>query len=272
VRNKLSIAIPVRNGEIFLKQTLDCIPNSCTVIVSDNLSTDSTFTITMNSNIDRVIQPNSVLSMSENWNFVTSQVTSEYFRLCSHDDLINPLSLQAHVDMLDNDLEAVAVFSRRDFLFTLDKKEIVLKQKKYHEKVYRTPIDLMKQICLTGSNPIGETFAVTFRTKFFSSGLLCWRGLEPIHELDTYLTACGFGKIIECDVSAGQFRVHINSYSGGISNYLSQARAHRQWLSKHPDYRLLGLKYRLQFQVSSRFRAIVRTFLFTYLRLAARWR
>lgn len=268
---KLSIAIPVRNGEAFLQQTLDCIPTSCTVIVSDNLSDDSTLEIVKNSNVNQVVQPRKVLGMAQNWNFVTSQVNSEYFRLCSHDDLISAESVQAHVNMLDNHPHAVAVFSRRDFLFTLDKKVISRGQNKYRKRMYQNPVDLMKQICISGTNPIGETFAVTFRTELFSSGLLSWRGVEQIHELDTYLLACRFGTLLECDVSAGKFRIHINSYSGRLTNYFKQAAAHRSWLRVQSEYPTLGLTYRIMFQFTSRFRAIVRTVLFSYLRLVSKW-
>ncbi len=153
MRTKLSIIIAVRNGDLFLKQTLDCIPNSCDLIISDNLSTDSTLEIATKSNVARVVQPKEFLSMSQNWNFVTSHVNTEYFRLCGHDDLINPESLQAHVNMLENHPEAVAVFSRRDFLFTIGKKEICLPKKKFNNKIYQSPIDLIRQICVTGTNP-----------------------------------------------------------------------------------------------------------------------
>jgi glycosyltransferase involved in cell wall biosynthesis len=268
---RLSIVIPVRNGEKFLKQTLDCIPNSYDVIVSDNLSNDSTHRIAKDSNAILVVQPERVLSMSENWNFVTSYATSEYFRLCGHDDLINAESLQEHVYLLENHPEVVAVFSRRDFLFTLGKKNVTLRQKKYHNKSYQNPIDLMRQICVTGTNPIGEPFVVTFRTKFFLNGSLTWRGLDSIHELDTYLTACSFGKILECNVSAGQFRLHINSDSGSLNNYFRQANLHRRWLRNHPEYLKLQLKYKVLFQFSSRYRAVVRGLLFTCLKLVNKW-
>jgi glycosyltransferase involved in cell wall biosynthesis len=271
VRTKLSIAIAVRNGDVFLKQTLDCIPNSCDLIISDNLSTDSTFEIVTKSNAARIVQPVEVLSMSQNWNFVTSHVTTEYFRLCGHDDLINPESLQAHIYILDNHPEAVAVFSRRDFLFTMGKKEISLRKRKFNNKIYQSPIDLIRQICVTGTNPIGEPFVITFRTSFFSNGWLSWRGIDPIHELDTYLAACSFGKIVECDVSAGQYRVHINSYSGNLDNYFRQAAAHRKWLQEQPEYSDLELKYKVLLQFSSRLRAIVRTILFAYMRAVNRW-
>ena len=271
MRTKLSIAIAVRNGDLFLKQTLDCIPNSYDVIISDNLSVDSTLEIATRSNAARVVQPVDILSMSQNWNFVTSHVSTEYFRLCGHDDLINPESLQAHVNMLDNHPEAVAVFSRRDFLLTIGKKEVTLRKKKFNNKIYHSPIDLIRQICITGTNPIGEPFVITFRTNFFSNGWLSWRGLDPIHELETYLTACSFGKILECDVSAGQYRVHINSYSGNLKNYFRQATAHRKWLREQLEYSSLELKYRALLQFSSRLRAIIRTVLFAYMRAANRW-
>ena len=271
MRTKLSIVIAVRNGDLFLKQTLDCIPNSYDLIISDNLSTDSTLEIATKSNVARVVQPKEFLSMSQNWNFVTSHVNTEYFRLCGHDDLINSESLQAHVNMLENHPEAVAVFSRRDFLFTIGKKEICLPKKKFNNKIYQSPIDLIRQICVTGTNPIGEPFVITFRTSFFSQGLLSWRGLDPIHELDTYLTACSFGKILECDISAGQYRVHTNSYSGNLKNYFRQATAHRKWLHGQFEYADLELKYRALLQFSSRLRAIIRTLLFAYMRAANRW-
>ena len=87
-KNKVTVAIPVRNGSDYLAETLNFLKNASIseILISNNFSTDNTESIVKDFQNVRVIKPPTPLKMAENWNFVTRHVNTEYFRLVSHDD------------------------------------------------------------------------------------------------------------------------------------------------------------------------------------------
>lgn len=92
---KVSIGLPVFNGESFLHESLNSLlGQTCEdfeIIVSDNASTDSTANIiaeykALDSRIRYVRQPQNI-GASENFLFVLSQARAELFMWASHDDI-----------------------------------------------------------------------------------------------------------------------------------------------------------------------------------------
>lgn len=101
---KLSIGVPAFNQGAFLRETLESIlrqtPPFHEIVVSNNHSTDSTADVLAAMDMEhpgriRVVVPAQHLSMVQNWNFVASHLTGDWFSLLSSDDLVLPGFVQA---------------------------------------------------------------------------------------------------------------------------------------------------------------------------------
>ena len=119
-RPKLTIGLPVYNGENYLAEALDCLLaqtiSDFELILSDNASTDGTETIARkyaarDSRIHYVRQP---MNRGAGWNFSETfrLARGEYFKWAAHDDLCAPGFLERCIERLDHDPTTVLCFSR----------------------------------------------------------------------------------------------------------------------------------------------------------------
>jgi glycosyltransferase involved in cell wall biosynthesis len=112
---RLSIGLPVYNGENFLAESLDALLGQTyedfELIISDNASTDGTADICrgyqkQDSRIRYIRQPRNI-GLQPNHNFVVRQARGELFKMASHDDLYARDLLKRCVDALDQHPEVV---------------------------------------------------------------------------------------------------------------------------------------------------------------------
>ena len=112
---RVSIGIPVYNGENYLRQALDSILDQSfedfEVIISDNASTDATEEIcrayaAKDARIHYFRNPSNVGSTG-NFNSVFHRARGEYFKWAAHDDVISPDFLKRSVQVLDTDPSVV---------------------------------------------------------------------------------------------------------------------------------------------------------------------
>lgn len=117
---KVSLGIPVYNGERFLRQTLDiCLgqtyPN-LEIVVSDNASTDSTESIVREyqAKDDRIRYERQEKNRGAAWNFnrVFGMATGKYFKWAASDDLFTLDYVEKAVAVLESDPEVVWVHSK----------------------------------------------------------------------------------------------------------------------------------------------------------------
>lgn len=116
---RLSIGLPVYNGEVFLAESLDALLGQSfedfELIISDNASTDATEDIcrqyaASDPRICYVRQPRN-LGCSWNHNFVVGQARGDLFKWASHDDLYARDLLRRCVDALDEHPDVVLAHS-----------------------------------------------------------------------------------------------------------------------------------------------------------------
>ena len=116
---RLSIGLPVYNGERYLGEALDSLLrqsySDIELVISDNASSDNTETIcrryaAKDSRVRYFRQPSNI-GASPNHNFVFEQSRGELFKWASHDDLYDPQLLQRCVETLDANPDAVLVHS-----------------------------------------------------------------------------------------------------------------------------------------------------------------
>ena len=117
---RLSIGLPVYNGERYLEQALDSILaqdfSDYEVIVSDNASSDSTVSIvesyTARDARIRLIRNTTNRGAAWNYNFVFSQAQGKYFKWAAHDDVLQPRFLASCINVLDQDPSVTLVHSK----------------------------------------------------------------------------------------------------------------------------------------------------------------
>ena len=119
VRPRVSIGLPVFNGERFLSEALDALLEQTftdfEVIISDNGSTDATAEIcrAYAARDARIRYYRSETNNGAGWNFNRTVHLSrgEYFKWAAHDDAIEPAFIEKCVDVLDREPSIVLCFS-----------------------------------------------------------------------------------------------------------------------------------------------------------------
>lgn len=133
---RLSIGLPVYNGERFLEQSLDALLaqtfDDFELIISDNASTDRTAEICQeyaarDRRIRYIRQPKNV-GAGPNHNLLVPLARGQYFKWASHDDLYEPTLHQRCVDVLDADPEPVLVHA---FDAIIDERGEVIRREPY---------------------------------------------------------------------------------------------------------------------------------------------
>ena len=130
---KVSIGLPVYNGENYLEEALDSILaqtfTDFELIISDNASTDRTEEICRAyvARDDRVQYLRNATNRGAAWNYnrLVDVAQGEYFKWAAHDDLIAPEFLARCVEVLDRDPSAVGSYPLQR---TIDKDGKVLRE------------------------------------------------------------------------------------------------------------------------------------------------
>ena len=121
---KVSIGLPVYNGEKFIKSALDSLLaqtfEDFELIISDNASTDKTEEIcrayAAQDKRIRYYRNSTNLGCSHNFNRVFELSVGEYFKWAAYDDLHAPDFLLKCVDVLDNNPKVVLCHSQVYFI------------------------------------------------------------------------------------------------------------------------------------------------------------
>ena len=121
---RVSIGVPVYNGERFLEEALDSLLAQTyadfELIISDNASTDRTENIcrtyTAKDRRVRYFRNTRNVGVELNFNHVFELSTGEYFKWASADDLCKPEHLALCLDVLDNDDTVVLAYPKTRFI------------------------------------------------------------------------------------------------------------------------------------------------------------
>lgn len=117
---RVSIGVPVYNGENFLSEAIECLLNQTftdfEIIISDNGSADATEEIVQaymkrDSRI-RYYRNDINLGAAKNYNVLVEYAQGEYFKWMAHDDLIAPTFLEKCVGVLDSDPSYILAYTR----------------------------------------------------------------------------------------------------------------------------------------------------------------
>lgn len=121
---KVTIGLPVYNGERYLENTLNSLLNQTykdfRIIISDNASTDNTSKICKNfqKKDTRIIYLRNKENIGASGNYlkVLTNAKTPFFMWASHDDLWEPTFIEKLIKILERDDRIVLAFSNYDFI------------------------------------------------------------------------------------------------------------------------------------------------------------
>ncbi|MEA5617315.1 glycosyltransferase family 2 protein [Cronbergia sp. UHCC 0137] len=121
---KLSIGLPVYNGEKYLQESLDSLLaqtfEDFELIISDNASTDKTEeicrTYAAQDKRIRYYRNETNIGCAGNFNRVVELASSEYFKWAAYDDLHAPDMVQKCIDVLEKDPTYILCHSQTSFI------------------------------------------------------------------------------------------------------------------------------------------------------------
>jgi glycosyltransferase involved in cell wall biosynthesis len=116
----LSIALPVYNGERYLREALDSLLaqtfSDFELLVLDNASTDATAAIAQEYAARdprvRYERNRENVGAARNFNLTVSRTSGRYFKWAAHDDLLDPAFLERCVAALDKDPGVVLAYAK----------------------------------------------------------------------------------------------------------------------------------------------------------------
>ena len=195
---KVSIGMPVYNGEPFIRKALDCLLaqtfTDFELIISDNASPDRTPEICQEYAAKdariRYIRQKENKGATWNFNFVLEQACAEYFMWAACDDLWSPDCLLKYVEVLDNDESVALVFCccgvYNHYFNKYSCKINHILPSMFDNKINNLIVRFM--------NPIPNAIYGLFRKTFLLSKI---RAIENIDFYDLYVThvIAAYGKI-----------------------------------------------------------------------------
>lgn len=165
---KVSICIPVYNGENTIQHTIDSVLNqtykNIEVVICDNQSTDSTVEKIKQYQDERICfyQNDENLGMAGNWNECLKRTTGEYVHFLCADDYIMPDCIAKKVNVLNSNSEVIMVSSATDIVNESGK--LVMRRVRQKHFVILDGFKLAKKSLHRG-NLFGEPSNIMFRKK-----------------------------------------------------------------------------------------------------------
>jgi hypothetical protein len=215
---KVSVCIPVYNGERFLAETLRSVMDQTyrdfELVVLDNASTDATDRIARSFGDARVrVETNSTtIPQPDNWRAAVRLCRAPLIKLLCADDLLHPRCLEYQVGPMEADPGLALVAARRHMV---DEHTRVLVPRRGLAGLtgVRSSVEVARRVVRSGANPIGEPGGVLFRREhYFAVG--GWRP-ERRHamDLDLWLRLLQCGEFLGLPETLAAFRVAQQSLS-----------------------------------------------------------
>jgi glycosyltransferase involved in cell wall biosynthesis len=217
-RPRVSVCIPVYNGERFLAETirsvLDQTYRDFELVVLDNASTDATGRIARSFGDPRVrVETNpSTIVQPENWRAAVRLCRAPLIKLLCADDLLHPRCLEYQVGPMVADPGLAVVAARRHMV---DERSRVLAPRRGLAGLtgVRSSVEVARRVVRSGANPIGEPGGVLFRREHYDA-VGGWHP-ERRHamDLDLWMRLLQCGEFLGLPETLAAFRVAQQSLS-----------------------------------------------------------
>jgi glycosyltransferase involved in cell wall biosynthesis len=233
---KVSVAIPVYNGEAHLAETIDSVLaqswGDFELIICDDHSTDGSLDVAATCVDDRIriLRSDSNLGFGGNWNRCLAAAQGSYIKILPQDDLLHPDCLGKQAEVLDSDAtgEVALVFCARAIVGPSGRS--YLTRRLAGKTASYTGASIAKLTARMGTNPIGEPGAVLFRrTAAEATGP--FNGARPfVIDIDYWLRLLKHGRAVYLPDVLASFRVSRGSQSVRMARH--QASEFRAFLTE----------------------------------------
>ena len=235
-RPRISICIPVYQGEQFLTETIRSAlaqdSDDFEVVVLDNGSTDRTPQILAGFEDPRLIvhRTEQTVDLPTNWRRVVELSRGEYVKLLCADDLLHRSAVRLQAELLEERPGVGLVASRRALI---DENGLVLARRMGLRGVAgaQDGRHVARRTVLSGGiNPVGEPVAVMFRRADYDA-IGGWDGslLHPM-DLDLWMRLLSRGSFFGQDEELAAFRVSTSALSSQHS--VRQYEEYKQMLQR----------------------------------------
>jgi glycosyltransferase involved in cell wall biosynthesis len=216
---KVSVAIPVYNGETYLAAAIESVLAQSLadfeLVICDDHSTDRSFEIAaaFTDRRIRLLRNPANLGFGGNWNRCLAEAQGQYIKILPQDDLLHRDCLQMQAAVLDQDKEGgvALVFCARTIIGPGGQ---VHMRRGYGARESRlSGIAIARRTARSGTNPVGEPGAVMFRQ---SAARAAGRfsGERPfVIDIDYWLRLLKFGSAVYLPEALASFRVSAASQS-----------------------------------------------------------
>lgn len=218
----IAIAIPNLNGAKYLYKTLKSLQNQIEkpdeIVFSDNLSNDESLEIIKlfpDLKI-RVIQPDRFLTMSENWNYVANQTTSDWFFLLSNDDLLRDTAVKRLKKIVSELAPDIGVVSFKSEIIDENSRLILGKYKFGKSKIPGEYEFLKKNIKFLHINAASVAIK---KVSWMDVGRFPHE-YSVLHDLIFYQRVIMKWKILESKEVLGRYRIYYNRPKSEIRSNL----------------------------------------------------
>jgi glycosyltransferase involved in cell wall biosynthesis len=209
---KVSVLVPVYNGEAFLAECLGSILAQdfadMEILIADDASTDGSVTLVeryaaRDSRIRWWRNPDN-LGLTRNWNDCLRAAKGEYIKYVHQDDkLISPLAIRKMVEVLDNHPEVSLVSSAS---MVLDEHSRVIELRKYFKPGVMEGRRVIVRCLERLENMIGEPSVVMFRREQATRGYN--EQLQQLVDLDLWFQLLEQGRFAYVAEPLCAFRRH----------------------------------------------------------------
>jgi glycosyltransferase involved in cell wall biosynthesis len=223
-KTKLSVCIPVYNGENYIEQTIDSVLSQSftdfELIIVDNRSTDKTVARIQRYNDARIrlIQNQSNIGLIPNWNKAIENATGEYIKILPADDYIYPECLKVQCSILDMDTEhkISMVCARRNIIDETGK--IIINRGFSRKEINISGFDAINKNVRSGGNIIGEGASVMFRKKILEKTGVFNSDIFYVLDIDLWYKILLLGNLYALPQTLATFRVSNSSASVKIAD------------------------------------------------------
>lgn len=200
------------------------------IIVVDNASQDGTtqWLQTLNNSLITVVHRSSLQSAAENWTQAIELATGTYTKLLCADDLLDLEIVLNQVELLEKNPAAVVAACRRRII---DSQGRVLKKQHGLNGLsnYETGAHALRKCFIAGTNLIGESAAVLFRTELIKAAMP-WHSQWPyVTDIATYALVLRQGDLVIDKKVQASFRIAATSWSASLIS--EQEEQFHQWQS-----------------------------------------
>jgi glycosyltransferase involved in cell wall biosynthesis len=216
---KISVCIPVYNGEEFIREAIDSVLaqdyTDFELVIVDNQSNDSSISIIESYNDRRIklFRNDSNIGMVPNWNRALEHAQGTYIKILPADDLLMPGCLKAQVEILEKDTnkEISLVCGRRNIIDHTGK--VLFTRGFTNRSIRMGGTDAVNKVIRSGGNSIGEGGAVMFRREIIQKTGNFTDAIFYLLDLDLWFRILLHGDLFALPQVVSGFRVSGSSAS-----------------------------------------------------------